>query len=145
MRVEDLKKEINQIPNSIKQRRMNQTRSIIEKRRASNLLGRSAAIFFNSIFFGCVHCHKYSPFGKRADTLIAAVVGVEARMEAGNDVIFCLVCTRAVALFTSILRPSTIVPFSSSRALSASSELANVTKPKPFDPRSLKIISTSSI
>lgn len=88
---------------------------------------------------------EYIPFGKRADTLMAAVVGVAARMEAGNDVIFCLVCTRAVALFTSILRPSTMVPFSSRRALSASSELANVTKPKPFDPRSLKMISTSSI
>lgn len=40
-------------------------------------------------------------------------------------------CTRAVALFTSILRPSTMVPFSCSRARSASALEANVTKPKP--------------
>lgn len=42
-----------------------------------------------------------------------------------------LVWTRAVALFTSILRPSTTVPLSCSRALSASALAANVTKPKP--------------
>ena len=37
-----------------------------------------------------------------------------------------------------------MVPWSSSLALSASNPLANVTKPNPFDPRSLNMISTSS-
>ena len=46
--------------------------------------------------------------------------------------------------FTSIFRPSTMVPCNSSLALSASDPLANVTKPKPFDPRSLNMISTSN-
>ncbi len=41
--------------------------------------------------------------------------------------------TRAVAEFTSILRPSTIVPCSFSRACSASEPTANVTNPKPFN------------
>lgn len=41
-------------------------------------------------------------------------------------------CTRAVALLTSILRPSTTVPFNCSRARSASTLDANVTKPKPY-------------
>ena len=45
---------------------------------------------------------------------------------------------------TSIFLPSTMVPWSSSLALSASNPLANVTKPNPFDPRSLNMISTSS-
>lgn len=54
-----------------------------------------------------------------------------------------LVWTRAVALLTSILRPSTILPLSCSRALSASLVTAKVTNPKPLEPRSLKIISTS--
>ena len=45
---------------------------------------------------------------------------------------------------TSIFRPSTMVPCNSSLALSASDPLANVTKPKPFDPRSLNMISTSN-
>lgn len=35
---------------------------------------------------------------------------------------------------TSILRPSTIVPFSFSRARSASALVSNVTKPKPWRP-----------
>lgn len=48
-------------------------------------------------------------------------------------------------MFTSIFRPSTTVPFSCSLALSASAAEANVTKPKPFEPLSLKIISTSKI
>ena len=45
---------------------------------------------------------------------------------------------------TSIFRPSTMVPCNSSLALSASTPLANVTKPKPFDPLSLNMISTSN-
>lgn len=53
------------------------------------------------------------------------------------------VWTRAVALFTSIFRPSTIVPLSCSLALSASLVDANVTNPNPLEPLSLKIISTS--
>ena len=40
-------------------------------------------------------------------------------------------CTLAVALFTSIFLPSTIVPLSCSRARSASKCEAKVTKPKP--------------
>ena len=45
---------------------------------------------------------------------------------------------------TSILRPSTMVWWSSSLALSASAPLPKVTKPNPFDPRSLNMISTSN-
>lgn len=72
-----------------------------------------------------------------------AAVGVDVRIEVGNDAF--LVCTLAVALFTSIFLPSTIVPFSCSRALSASKECAKVTNPKPLDPLSLNMISESSI
>ena len=46
---------------------------------------------------------------------------------------------------TSIFLPSTTDAWSCSLALSASELLANVTKPKPFDPLSLKMISTSRI
>ena len=46
---------------------------------------------------------------------------------------------------TSIFRPSTTVACRCSLALSASELFANVTKPKPLEPRSLKIISTSKI
>ena len=46
---------------------------------------------------------------------------------------------------TSIFLPSTTFPFNSTRALVANSESANVTNPKPFEPRSLNIISISTI
>ena len=46
---------------------------------------------------------------------------------------------------TSIFLPSTTDAWSCCLALSASVLFANVTKPKPFDPLSLKMISTSRI
>ena len=50
---------------------------------------------------------------------------------------------RKLGCLTSIFLPSTTDAWSCSLALSASELLANVTKPKPLDPRSLKMISTS--
>lgn len=47
--------------------------------------------------------------------------------------LFCSVlCRYASGMHTSILRPSTTVPWSRSRARSASVLLANVTKPNPY-------------
>ena len=56
----------------------------------------------------------------------------------------CVGLLSSLPFLTSIFLPSTMVPWSSSLALSASNPLANVTKPNPFDPRSLNMISTSS-
>lgn len=51
-----------------------------------------------------------------------------------------LVCTRAVALFTSIFLPSTMAPCSSLRARLASIWLAIVTKPKPYNSHQNRIM-----
>lgn len=75
------------------------------------------------------------PLEMRAAAAVAFALALAAAATAAatdTDGVGFFVCTRAVALFTSILRPSTIVPLSCSRARSASTFEAKVTKPNPY-------------
>lgn len=84
---------------------------------------------------------RHLPLEIRAAAAAAFALALAAAATAAADTVGVgfFDWTRAVALFTSTLRPSTIVPFSCSRARSASTLEANVTKPKPCKRRLLLV------